>query len=57
MFSPLKLPPFKKVNIKNVTLFPQAVKNKYSSQKQMRIATISQLNSSLIKDLAKKQTL
>ncbi|XP_062312109.1 G2/mitotic-specific cyclin-B1 isoform X2 [Osmerus eperlanus] len=34
-----------------------AVKNKYSSQKQMRIATISQLNSSLIKDLAKKLTL
>ncbi|XP_066514785.1 G2/mitotic-specific cyclin-B1 [Hoplias malabaricus] len=31
-----------------------AVKNKYSSQKQMRIATISQLKSSLVKDLAKK---
>lgn len=31
-----------------------AVKNKYSSQKQMRIATISQLKSSLIKDLAKQ---
>uniref|UniRef100_A0A6Q2XLA9 G2/mitotic-specific cyclin-B1 n=1 Tax=Esox lucius TaxID=8010 RepID=A0A6Q2XLA9_ESOLU len=30
-----------------------AVKNKYSSQKQMRIASISQLKSSLIKDLAK----
>ncbi|KAL0965444.1 hypothetical protein UPYG_G00281350 [Umbra pygmaea] len=34
-----------------------AVKNKYSSQKQMRIATISQLKSSLIKDLAKQLTL
>ncbi|XP_038820870.1 G2/mitotic-specific cyclin-B1 [Salvelinus namaycush] len=33
------------------------VKNKYSSQKQMRIATISQLKSSLIKDLAKQLTL
>uniref|UniRef100_A0A8C1AMX2 Cyclin B1 n=1 Tax=Cyprinus carpio carpio TaxID=630221 RepID=A0A8C1AMX2_CYPCA len=31
-----------------------AVKNKYSSQKQMRIASISQLKSSLIKDLAKQ---
>ncbi|XP_051960541.1 G2/mitotic-specific cyclin-B1 [Xyrauchen texanus] len=31
-----------------------AVKNKYSSQKQMKIATISQLKSSLIKDLAKQ---
>ncbi|XP_062844376.1 G2/mitotic-specific cyclin-B1 [Trichomycterus rosablanca] len=31
-----------------------AVKNKYSSQKQMRIASISQLKSSLIKDLAKR---
>ncbi|XP_017315379.1 G2/mitotic-specific cyclin-B1 isoform X2 [Ictalurus punctatus] len=31
-----------------------AVKNKYSSQKQMRIATISQLKSSMIKDLAKQ---
>ncbi|KAJ7988426.1 hypothetical protein DPEC_G00323430 [Dallia pectoralis] len=34
-----------------------AVKNKYSSQKQMRIATISQLKSSFIKDLAKQLTL
>uniref|UniRef100_A0A6Q2X2M6 G2/mitotic-specific cyclin-B1 n=1 Tax=Esox lucius TaxID=8010 RepID=A0A6Q2X2M6_ESOLU len=33
-----------------------AVKNKYSSQKQMRIASISQLKSSLIKDLAKQVT-
>ncbi|XP_026777295.3 G2/mitotic-specific cyclin-B1 isoform X2 [Pangasianodon hypophthalmus] len=31
-----------------------AVKNKYSSQKQMRIASISQLKSSMIKDLAKQ---
>uniref|UniRef100_A0A673KTT5 G2/mitotic-specific cyclin-B1 n=1 Tax=Sinocyclocheilus rhinocerous TaxID=307959 RepID=A0A673KTT5_9TELE len=31
-----------------------AVKNKYSSQKQMRIASISQLKSSLVKDLAKQ---
>ncbi|XP_051969706.1 G2/mitotic-specific cyclin-B1-like [Xyrauchen texanus] len=30
------------------------VKNKYSSQKQMKIASISQLRSSLIKDLAKQ---
>lgn len=33
---------------------PQAVKNKYSSQKQMRIASISQLKSSLIKELAQQ---
>uniref|UniRef100_A0A8C7TNN3 Cyclin B1 n=1 Tax=Oncorhynchus mykiss TaxID=8022 RepID=A0A8C7TNN3_ONCMY len=33
-----------------------AVKNKYSSQKHMKIATISQLKSSLIKDLAKQLT-
>lgn len=32
----------------------QAVKNKYSSQKQMRIALISQLKSSIIKNLAKE---
>lgn len=32
----------------------QAVKNKYSSQKQMRIASISQLKSSMVKDLAKQ---
>ncbi|KAI1905301.1 hypothetical protein AGOR_G00014690 [Albula goreensis] len=31
-----------------------AVKNKYSSQKQMRISTIPQLKSSVIKDLAKQ---
>lgn len=42
--------------ISNVSLF-QTVKNKYSSQKQMRIATISQLKSSLIKDLAKQLAL
>lgn len=35
-------------------LFSQAVKNKYSSQKQMRIASISQLKSSMVKDLAKQ---
>ncbi|XP_076139512.1 G2/mitotic-specific cyclin-B1-like [Alosa pseudoharengus] len=34
-----------------------AVKNKYSSQKQMRIALISQLKSSLIKNLAKEISL
>lgn len=33
-----------------------AVKGKYSTSKQMRIATISQLKSSLVKDLAKKLT-
>ncbi|XP_077479649.1 G2/mitotic-specific cyclin-B1 [Stigmatopora argus] len=33
-----------------------AVKGKYSSSKQMRIATISQLNSSVVKDLAKQVT-
>ncbi|XP_060768776.1 G2/mitotic-specific cyclin-B1 isoform X2 [Neoarius graeffei] len=31
-----------------------AVKNKYSSQKQMRIASMSQLKSSMVKDLAKQ---
>ncbi|XP_057675480.1 G2/mitotic-specific cyclin-B1 [Corythoichthys intestinalis] len=33
-----------------------AVKGKYSSSRQMRIATISQLNSSIVKDFAKQVT-
>lgn len=34
----------------------QAIKGKYSTSKQMKIATISQLRSSLVKDLAKQLT-
>lgn len=34
----------------------QAIKGKYSTSKQMRIATISQLKSSVVKDLAKQLT-
>lgn len=34
-------------------VFFQAVKGKYSTSKQMRIASISQLRSSVVKDLAK----
>lgn len=39
-------------NLFNI-FFPQAVKGKYSSSKQMRVASMPQLRSSLLKDLAK----
>lgn len=38
------------------SLFLQAIKGKYSTSKQMRIASISQLKSSVVKDLAKQVT-
>lgn len=36
--------------------FLQAIKGKYSTSKQMRIATLAQLKSSVVKDLAKTVT-
>ena len=42
--------------ILNNLLFLQAIKGKYSTSKQMRIATIPQLKSSVVKDLAKQAT-
>lgn len=40
----------------NNLVFLQAIKGKYSTSKQMRIATIPQLKSSVVKDLAKQVT-
>lgn len=43
-------------NMHTLSFFLQAIKGKYSTSKQMRIATISQLKSSVVKDLAKQVT-